>query len=582
MIDFKKIDFKSNKVQFVVYAIWIGILVLAIMVTYNSKTFSDLLLTSLLLGGGYAIYKCISLMRADASDAAAPRNKVTEALAQLQDAGIPESVSSQADPIQISTTNSKPEVSPADDPNRKLKADNTRFGLTTTPKNAPAAPQRPRAMIYDIAVPKDAKWLPERALELIEHLLTITSGTALLRVVATHNEVKWQVVDYLVETDNTASLIRGIRSIYPEAEVTAAPYTTPVFTEPFHRCTTPFVLTREDKNGTLGWVFPIRYVESCRNSDPLASIVQALSGDLKEGSTATLTICALGFTDEATRKRGQDSLKRSNINWVRIGFSVLGGAGGMIGTGLDELVAKPLTGNATTDKYNKEDQKVVVEKPHAKTLWNALVVLQVDADNASDFTNYDNTATHLWNSIKSEYNTLATHSTWKVTTHHVDSQTKANATDTLGLIKEIRQKRLEYKLQCVLSAHEIATIFHLPHEGFKSSTIKWIAPGRPNDVVLNNREGVVIGKNGDNEIRISNEGGAKHTNIVGKSGTGKSTIMHATIHQNIKNGLGVCVVDPHGQIIRDILERSIPDERIDDVVLLDLANSDYPPTPQPV
>jgi len=341
------------------------------------------------------------------------------------------------------------------------------------------------------------------------------------------------------------------------------------------------VLTRQDKDGTLGWVFPIRYVESCRNSDPLASIVQALSGDLKEGSTATLTICALGFTDDATRKRGQESLKRSNINWLRIGFSVLGGAGGMIGTGLDELVAKPISGNATTDKYNKEDQKVVVEKPHAKTLWNALVVLQVDADNASDFTNYDNTATHLWNSIKSEYNTLATHSTWKVTTHHVDSQTKANATDTLGLIKDIRQKRLEYKFQCVLSAHEIATIFHLPHEGFKSSTIKWIAPGRPNDVVLNNREGVVIGKNGDNEIRISNEGGAKHTNIVGKSGTGKSTIMHATIHQNIKNGLGVCVVDPHGQIIRDILERSIPDERIDDVVLLDLANSDYPPPLNP-
>ena len=92
---------------------------------------------------------------------------------------------------------------------------------------------------------------------------------------------------------------------------------------------------------------------------------------------------------------------------------------------------------------------------------------------------------------------------------------------------------------------------------------------------------MVIGKNGDNEIRISNEGDAKHTNIVGKTGTGKSTIMLATIHQNIKQGLGVCVVDPDGKIIRDILERSIPDERIDDVVLLDLANSDYPPPLNP-
>lgn len=462
-------------------------------------------------------------------------------------------------------------------PPREYSPTQTIQPTTTISTPTPMSPRRPQAMIYDIAVPKDSKWTPERATELVEHLLSITDGTAMLRIVATHNEVKWQVVDYLVESDNTASLIRGIRAIYPEAEVRAAPYTTPLFTRPFHRCTTPFVLVKETKDGVPGWVFPIRYVESCKTSDPLTSVIQALSGDLREGSTATLTICSIGFTDDATRKRGKDSSKRSNINWVRLGFSVLGGAGEFIGTGLGELVAKPLTGNATTDRYDKEGQKVVEEKPFAKALWNTVVVLQVDAAESNDFTNYDNTATRLWHGIKSEYNTLTKHSTWNTHIEHIDSQTKANTTDTIGLITDIRQKHLEWKFQCILCAHEIATIFHLPHEGFKSSTIKWIAPGRPNETVLNNKEGVVIGTNGGNDIRIPNTGDAKHTNIIGKSGTGKSTFIHNTIHQNIARGLGVCVIDPHGQIVRDILERSIPDERIDDVVLLDLANTDYPP-----
>ncbi len=57
--------------------------------------------------------------------------------------------------------------------------------------------------------------------------------------------------------------------------------------------------------------------------------------------------------------------------------------------------------------------------------------------------------------------------------------------------------------------------------------------------------------------------------------------MHRQIHDDIARGRGVAVVDPHGQLVSDILQHSIPPEREEDVVVLDIANRvdgvHYPP-----
>lgn len=59
-----------------------------------------------------------------------------------------------------------------------------------------------------------------------------------------------------------------------------------------------------------------------------------------------------------------------------------------------------------------------------------------------------------------------------------------------------------------------------------------------------------------------------HTYVVGQTGTGKSTLVLNLIVQDVSAGRGVGVLDPHGELIADILER-IPLDRVDDVVLLD-------------
>jgi len=66
----------------------------------------------------------------------------------------------------------------------------------------------------------------------------------------------------------------------------------------------------------------------------------------------------------------------------------------------------------------------------------------------------------------------------------------------------------------------------------------------------------------------------QHIYILGKSGTGKSVLMFNMIIQNIQNGDGVCVVDPHGELVEGVLS-SIPSHRMKDVVYFNPADTDH-------
>ena len=66
----------------------------------------------------------------------------------------------------------------------------------------------------------------------------------------------------------------------------------------------------------------------------------------------------------------------------------------------------------------------------------------------------------------------------------------------------------------------------------------------------------------------------QHVYILGKSGTGKSVLMFNMIIQNIANGEGVCVVDPHGELVEGVLQ-AIPEDRVKDVVYFNPADTDY-------
>ena len=67
----------------------------------------------------------------------------------------------------------------------------------------------------------------------------------------------------------------------------------------------------------------------------------------------------------------------------------------------------------------------------------------------------------------------------------------------------------------------------------------------------------------------------RHFYCIGQTGTGKSTLLKEMIIQDIEMGNGVCMIDPHGSDIQDVLA-SIPPERYDDLIYFDPAYTARP------
>jgi hypothetical protein len=74
---------------------------------------------------------------------------------------------------------------------------------------------------------------------------------------------------------------------------------------------------------------------------------------------------------------------------------------------------------------------------------------------------------------------------------------------------------------------------------------------------------------------------ARHLYVVGKSGSGKSCLLQLLLRNDIENGFGCAVLDPHGDLVDDILQL-IPRHRVNDVVLFDPADTNFPPSFNPM
>lgn len=140
-----------------------------------------------------------------------------------------------------------------------------------------------------------------------------------------------------------------------------------------------------------------------------------------------------------------------------------------------------------------------------------------------------------------------------------------------------------------LSLEELATLYHLPNEKLKGiPNIAWgknligeppanlpIVTGQMDSVLKNeiNPFARTNYKNTAAVYGIKRPDRRRHLYVIGKTGTGKSTLLANMAINDLKRDEGLCVIDPHGDLVETLLDY-IPSHRINDVVYFNPADGD--------
>ena len=152
-----------------------------------------------------------------------------------------------------------------------------------------------------------------------------------------------------------------------------------------------------------------------------------------------------------------------------------------------------------------------------------------------------------------------------------DYAEEAHAEDLL-----LRQSR---RTGMLLNSDELISLVHPPSASVRSARLEREerkSKAAPASVVGHR---LILGENIHNaktvQVSLSPEQRVRHMYVVGASGTGKSTLLLNLILQDIHNGEGIGVLDPHGDLIDEILGR-IPEHRHNDVVVFDPGDEEFP------
>ncbi|MEW5991649.1 MAG: DUF87 domain-containing protein [Chloroflexota bacterium] len=127
-----------------------------------------------------------------------------------------------------------------------------------------------------------------------------------------------------------------------------------------------------------------------------------------------------------------------------------------------------------------------------------------------------------------------------------------------------------------LADWEVAQLWYLPDETFDAAELPRprplagaLPPAQPAS------SGVVVGANGERPLAIPLATLDRHLAVVGSTGSGKSTLLLQLVTGLLDTSWGSTVIDPHGDLVADILAR-IPSRHADRVHVLRLADLDHP------
>lgn len=321
------------------------------------------------------------------------------------------------------------------------------------------------------------------------------------------------------------------------------------------------------------YMYPVRTYQRL-NSDPLNNFINAFTNmDDKEGAAIQIMIKPVknGWQKKGI-KAAQDmyNSKKSDFSWYNP-LSWLRGLFHVMITKPDDLF------NKSQDAANRvtpaaDDAIKAFEEKNSKIGYETIIRCVASAATQERAKKVTEIVRAAFDQFDYQYNNGMSYTKW-----HWDSRLVHNF-----IFRKFRRPFMLWVRgkKMILGSEELSSMFHFPNIRFnKTPIIAWqnykIAPA-PNNIP---KQGLLLGHNEYRgkkvPIYMKNEDRFRHFYVIGQTGTGKSSILQVMIRQDLREGRGLCVVDPHGSLIEDIMP-FIPRERADDVIYFNPSDMDRP------
>ncbi len=148
-----------------------------------------------------------------------------------------------------------------------------------------------------------------------------------------------------------------------------------------------------------------------------------------------------------------------------------------------------------------------------------------------------------------------------------------------ALIRDYIYRAIRDDKYMVFNTEEMASLWHLPIPSTETPNINWLGARKAPPPTNMPKEGITLGRavyRGEETIvRMKRDDRRRHLYTIGKSGSGKSVFIQNLAVQDIINGEGVCVIDPHGDFVEYVLQH-VPKERAEDVIYFNPSDTERP------